>query len=74
MMNLACSKGVEQGSVECRAAGKRRGRAAAVDSGAQGHGGLGLGGRLKQGVAPAVGGSSSGNTDEAGLGGGAAVC
>ena len=30
-------QGTEQGSAECRAAGNQRGRAAAVDSGVQGH-------------------------------------
>ena len=34
--------------MKCRAEGKWGGRAATVDSCAQGHGGAGLGGRLKQ--------------------------
>ena len=37
-------QGAEQGSVEGRATGKLRGRATAVDSGAKGRGGPGLGG------------------------------
>ena len=60
--------------MECRAAGKQRGRAATVDSGVQGRARSKARQQAQATAALAMGGSDSGGTSEAGLGGGAALC